>query len=427
MSESDPFLNDSAELGGGRAHREDVELGWRRLLVDAGRQVAEQPIVIKVLLGFAPLGFIAGFLGWNAVLVSVFNFLAIIPLSALISDASDTLANRWGSLLGGLVNATFGNTVELIVGILAINQNEIRLAQSTMLGSILSDILLVQGCCFIAAAHGTSILSVNAAIVDALSSLMLVAAVALILPTILYSTLPKGGEDINDKILSFSRATAVVLLLIYVIFLYFQLWTHPSVFLDEKDDVHHEAHGDGIEDPQQQQIDEATREAIKSQEEDDTPSVSEVYSAVAILIISAALITKCTQYFITSLDETAKSLHITKTFIAIFLIPLASNAPELSQVVAASKQRKINFAIGVIIGSILQIALFVLPFLVVIGWYMGRAMDLYFETSQTYILLLAVLSVNQVLQDGKYTYFHGIMLLSMYTVIALAIFIEPYN
>lgn len=115
MSESDPFLNDSAELGGGRAHREDVELGWRRLLVGAGRQVAEQPILIKVLLGFAPLGFIAGFLGWNAVLVSVFNFLAIIPLSALISDASDTLANRWGSLLGGLVNATFGNTVELIV------------------------------------------------------------------------------------------------------------------------------------------------------------------------------------------------------------------------------------------------------------------------------------------------------------------------
>lgn len=235
---------------------------------------------------------------------------------------------------------------------------------------------------------------------------MLVAAVALILPTILYSTLPAGDEDINDKILSFSRATAVVLLLIYLIFLYFQLWTHPSVFLDEKDDVHHE-------EPHQQQVDEATGEASESQEEDDRPSVSDVYSAATTLIISAAFITKCTQYFIESLDETAKSLHITKTFIAMFLIPLASNAPEMSQVVAASKQRKINFAIGVIIGSILQIALFVLPFLVVIGWYMGRAMDLYFETSQTYILLLAVLSVNQVLQDGKYTYFHGFMLLSM--------------
>lgn len=242
---------------------------------------------------------------------------------------------------------------------------------------------------------------------------MLVAAVALILPTILYSTLPTEGEDIHGKILSFSRATAVVLLLIYLIFLYFQLWTHPHVFLDEKDDVDHDTYGDSIEEPLQQQVDEATGEASESQEEDDRPSASDVYSAIATLIISAALITKCTQYFIGSLDKTAQSLHITKTFIAIFLIPLASNAPELSQVVAASKQRKINFAIGVIIGSILQIALLVLPLLVVIGWYMGRAMDLYFETSQTYILLLAVLSVNQVLQDGKYTYFHGIMLLSM--------------
>lgn len=242
---------------------------------------------------------------------------------------------------------------------------------------------------------------------------MLVAAVALILPTILYSTLSTEGKDIKGKILSFSRATAVVLLLIYLIFLYFQLWTHPHVFLDEEDDVNNETYGDSIEGSQQQQVNEATEEASESEEGDDTPSASNVYSAIITLIISAALIIKCTQYFIDSLDKTAQSFHITKTFIAIFLIPLASNAPELSQVVAASKQRKINFAIGVIIGSILQIALLVLPLLVVIGWYMGRAMDLYFETSQTYILLLAVLSVNQVLQDGKYTYFHGIMLLSM--------------
>lgn len=115
MSESEPFLNDSAELSDGRVYRKDAEVGWRRIAVGAGRQVAKQLVGIKVLLVFAPLGFIAGLFSWNAVLVSAFNFIAIIPLSALISDASDTLANGWGSLLGGLINATFGNTVELIV------------------------------------------------------------------------------------------------------------------------------------------------------------------------------------------------------------------------------------------------------------------------------------------------------------------------
>ena len=81
--------------------------------------------------------------------------------------------------------------------------------------------------------------------------------------------------------------------------------------------------------------------------------------------------------------------------------------------VAASRKKKINFVIRVIIGSILQIALFVLSILVAIGWLMGRAMDLYFETSQTYILLLAVVTVNQVLQVGQYMYLHGVMLLSV--------------
>lgn len=115
MSESEPFLNDFAELSEGRVYRKDAEAGWQQMAVNYGRQVAKQLVGIKVLLAFAPLGFIARFFGWNAVLVSVFNFIAIIPLSALISDASDTLAGGWGSLLGGLINATFGNTVELIV------------------------------------------------------------------------------------------------------------------------------------------------------------------------------------------------------------------------------------------------------------------------------------------------------------------------
>ncbi|KFY81205.1 hypothetical protein V499_00031 [Pseudogymnoascus sp. VKM F-103] len=144
----------------------------------------------------------------------------------------------------------------------------------------------VQGCCFIARAHSTSVLSVNAAVVDALSSLMLVAAVALILPTILYSTLPTEGEDINGKILSFSQ-------------------THLHVFLNEKDDVDHETYGDSIKEPLQQQVNEATREASESQEEDDRPLASNVYSAITTLIILAALITKCTQYFIRSLNKTA--------------------------------------------------------------------------------------------------------------------------
>lgn len=85
---------------------------------------------LRVLLVFVPLSFVAALLGWHDVTISAFSFLAIIPLSALISDASDAIANRWGELIGGLVNATFGNTVELIVGILRFKQSRGKMATS---------------------------------------------------------------------------------------------------------------------------------------------------------------------------------------------------------------------------------------------------------------------------------------------------------
>jgi Ca2+:H+ antiporter len=263
---------------------------------------------------------------------------------------------------------------------------------------------------------------------------MLIAAAALILPTVLYSTFPITHEiDIKDKILSFSRATAGVLLGIYVFYLYFQLWTHPHVFLDEKSDVDRDAcGGDTIQGVQRQEEEddneednneeddneeveehEASTSVNDEHDEDDTPSIRQVYVAAAVLVISAATITGCTHIFIENIDRMTESLHIRESFVAIILIPLASNAPELFQVVAAAREKKVSFAIGVIIGSILQVALFVLPALVIIGWFMGRAMDLYFEISQTCFLFLAVMVVNQVLQDGQCTYLHGIMLLSM--------------
>jgi Ca2+:H+ antiporter len=81
----------------------------------AARRTAPQLINIKVLWIFAPLGLTSGALRWNSISTSIFNFLAIIPLSAAVSDASDKLSDAFGDLRGALINATFGNAVELIV------------------------------------------------------------------------------------------------------------------------------------------------------------------------------------------------------------------------------------------------------------------------------------------------------------------------
>ncbi|KAJ6782046.1 hypothetical protein PWT90_03864 [Aphanocladium album] len=348
---------------------------------------------------------------------AAFGFAATGTQVLELKPALDTLSDRWGGLVGGLVNASLGNTVELIVGLLAITSNNVGAAQSAMMGSILNDILLVQGICIIVGARSKGVLLVNSALVDSLSSLMLVASMAMILPTALYAALPHSdskGSDMKQRIVSFSRATSIVLLFIYGAYLYFQHKTHRSLF-DEQDDGDDDdsAASDHSDDliPTSQPPPSTVRDCESGSDADGTPSMQDISIVAITLVLSSLAIAKCTYNIMLRLDEIVKASGVSQTFIALVIFPLASNAPELTQVLAAAKKQKIDFAIAVIVGSILQIALFVLPALVVIGWIIGSKMDLYFEMSQTCVLLFAIMLVNQVLQDRQYTYLHGMMFL----------------
>jgi Ca2+:H+ antiporter len=121
----------------------------------------------------------------------------------------------------------------------------------------------------------------------------------------------------------------------------------------------------------------------------------------------------CTHFLLDSIDATSAATNITRTFIATILMPIASNAPECATVVVTSKNGRINYAVSVIVGSILQIALFVTPVLVILGWAVHQPMTLNFDTFQTIILFLAILLVSHLLQDGKYTYIHGLLLVAL--------------
>jgi Ca2+:H+ antiporter len=228
---------------------------------------------------------------------------------------------------------------------------------------------------------------------DALSSLMIITATALILPTALYSTFTSAEqEESENRIRSFSRGSAFVMLGLYVIYLHFEL-THSQVFLNPPEEP--------VEEEDQIDID------------GETQSVQlNPYTAMAILLTATFGIVICANYLVDSVDGTSKATHITKTFIAAILIPIASNAPEAATIIS-SRGSKVNYGIGVIVGSILQIALFVIPFLVIIGWIIGQPLTLYFETFQTTMLFLSVLVVNRLLQDRVYTYVQGAMLVAL--------------
>lgn len=340
---------------------------------------------VNVLLIFVPLGIIAGALGWDPTAVFLLNALAIMPLASLLSFATEELSVKLGQTLGGLLNATFGNAVELIVSvhcedpssyahanavqvsIVALKDGQIRIVQSSMLGSILSNLLLVLGCCFLAGGIRFHEQTFNTTVASTMSSLLAVASASLIIPATLYAVM-EVKDDKLENILILSHGTAIILLVLYVMYLFFQLKTHAD-FFDEEDQ------GEDGGDPEEAKI------------------LSPWAAGVALVIVTV-IVAVCAEYLVDSIDSIVETAHISKTFIGLILLPIVGNAAEHVTAVMVSMKDKMDLAIGVAIGSSLQIALLITPFLVILGWIIGQDMTLYFEKFETVVFFLSVLVVN---------------------------------
>ncbi|KAL1842661.1 hypothetical protein VTJ49DRAFT_4572 [Mycothermus thermophilus] len=375
---------------------------------------------INVLLIFVPLGILAGEGEWSATWVFSLNFFAIIPLAAVLSFATEEIAARLGETLGGLVNATFGNAVELIVSIVALRAGEIEVVQASMLGSILSNLLLVLGFCFFLGGianmrdnngHGIE-QTFTAATAQTTCSLMTLASASMILPAALYGVLDQSGENNKQaSILVLSRGTSIILLLLYVLYLYFALHTHKKLFEPEVAVYRAEngLSGDHDED---------------GAEEEHQPLMG-VWAAGLVLVATTLVISVCADYMVDSIDALVATGKISKTFIGLILIPIVGNAAEHVTACVVAIKDKMDLAMGVAIGSSIQIALLVTPALVMLGWAIGQPMSLHFETFETIAFGLSVLVVTYTVQDGKSNYLEGAMLLGLYMIIALAFWVSP--
>ncbi|KAF2753954.1 Calcium/proton exchanger [Pseudovirgaria hyperparasitica] len=356
---------------------------------------------VNVLLVFVPLGIISGELGWSSTAVFILNFLAIIPLASLLAFATEEISVHVGQTLGGLLNATFGNAVELIVSIVALRKNEVRIVQSSMLGSILSNILLVLGCCFIAGGIAKPEQKFNSTVASTMSSLMAVASASLIIPATLYAALRDSKESSNDNILLLSHGTSIILLILYVLYLYFQLKSHAHLFDEEQ-----------------------ASDENGNEEHAEAQVLGPIPAGIALAVITI-ITAVCAEYLVGSIEGIVATGKVSKTFIGLVLLPIVGNAAEHVTAVVVAYKSKMDLAVGVAIGSSMQIALFVTPFMVILGWIMDINMTLHFQLFETVVFFLSVLVVNYLIQDGKSNYLEGAMCLGTYIIIALAFYVYP--
>jgi Ca2+:H+ antiporter len=386
MSENAPLLNN----GGIGAL---PQLGTNGAGAKAKRFLFES--YINWLLVFVPIGLVAGFYDAGPTLVFSTNFLAIMPLAALLGDATEQLASTVGDTIGGLLNATFGNAVELIVAVIALSKGEIRIVQASMLGSILSNLLLVLGCCFVAGGYNRLQQTFNQTAAQTMSSLMAVGVSSLLIPAAFHATVPKVSDG---DILFLSRGASICILVVYVLYLVFQLKTHAQFFIDETSDSDFET--------------------------DDDVYLTPVDAVFALFTVTV-LVSLCADYLVSSIDSIVEETGMSKTFIGLILLPIVGNAAEHVTAVMVAMKDKMNLAIGVAIGSSMQIALFLTPFLVVLGWIIGQPMSLYFDTFETAVLFVAVFVTNYLIQDGESNWLEGAMIILTYVIIAIAFFVYP--
>ncbi|KDQ57174.1 hypothetical protein JAAARDRAFT_194344 [Jaapia argillacea MUCL 33604] len=400
---------------------------------------------LNVLLVFIPISWILNFVKKDDhTLVFIFSFLAIIPLAKLLSFATEEISLRVGQTLAGLMNATLGNAVELIVAalklkrpqIIALVKCELQVVQSSLVGSILSNILLVLGMCFFAGGTRFSEQGFGLAAAQINSTLLIISVIVVLLPAAFHFTIDNSSTNERTDILSVSHGVAIILLFIYGSYLVFQLFSHKQLYEDGEDsdvakstkyaprkkkhpevkDLTNVAPSDCTANPQDP---ESSHGHEKEPEEEETPQLS-VWLSVILLATVTVLVAITAEWLVDSIDGLTASGKISKEFVGIILLPIVGNAAEHVTAVSVSVKDKLTLSIGVAVGSSIQIALFVIPFIVTLGWIIGKPLTMLFDPFESVALFLSVITVNYVIQDGKSNWLEGMLLMCLYIILAVS-------
>ncbi|KAL8847153.1 MAG: hypothetical protein Q9221_007783 [Calogaya cf. arnoldii] len=398
---------------------------------------------INILLVMVPVGIGVHFSNVSPIGVFVINFIAIIPLAAMLSYATEELALRTGETFGGLLNATFGNAVELIVSILALTQKKVDIVQESLIGSILSNLLLVLGMSFFLGGLNRVEQHFNVTVAQTASSLLALAIGSLIIPAAFEAYAANDGTDPVQEanVTKLSQGTAVLLLLIYAAYLIFQLRTHIEMYNapSPKGDKRKPKPGAGDANRELAQVGAGistgigganTRETpMREPEEEKEQPQLHLITALLTLGISTAFVGICAEFMTEAIDPITKPCGpLPRTFVGLILLPIVGNAAEHATAVTVAIKDKMDLAIGVAVGSSMQIALLVIPFVVILGWIIGTHnpdMNLAFDAFQVIMLFVSVLLVNYLIQDGKSHWLEGVLLLILYVIIAVAAWFYP--
>ena len=347
-----------------------------------------------------PLAVVARFV-WpqTPTVVFVLAALSLMPLAKSIGDSTEDLAERVGPTVGSLLNVTFGNAAELILGISALARGHVALVKGSISGSIVANLLLVAGASVVAGGTRFSTLRFNRTAAGASVSTLFLAVVALAVPTLLATA---GRAPHHARLLSEEIST--VLIAMYALSLLFQLRTHAEL-LDAS--------------AGRPALLATPAEAAAARPAHVVRKDRPVWMSVVALFLSAGATAVASELLVGALEGTLHAVHLPETFVGVVIVAVVGNAAEHSTAVLFGRRGDMDVAFGIAWESSKQIALFVAPVLVFVGVLMGAPMDLAFRPLESVAVGVAVLSTAIIALDGETHWLEGAFLLAVYAVLGL--------
>jgi Ca2+:H+ antiporter len=355
-----------------------------------------------LLVPFIAVAIVLNAIGAGAPLVFFTSALGVIPTAALMGKATEELAARSGPGIGGLLNVTFGNAPELIIAFFALHQGLQEVVKASLVGSILGNVLLVMGASMLIGGLGRDRQYFDHTAASSQSLMLLLAVAALIMPAIfelvIGGSLPSPtakAQHFPSDLEAMSVGVSIVLLLSYVAGLFFSLKTHRDLFNPPQDEDEAEAHGEPWT----------------------------VRKSVIALAIAGVAVGVMSEILVGSIEEASAGIGLSPFFVSLIVVAIVGNAAEHWVAVYFASRDKLDISVSIAIGSSAQIALFAAPVLVLLSFVVGPfPMPLVFNGLELGAIVLAVMIANWVTQEGESTWFEGLQLLAVYTVLGLTFF-----
>ena len=325
-------------------------------------------------------------------LLFVLSVLAIVPLAALLSHATESVATKTGDTVGGLLNATLGNLTELVIALTALRAGQYMLVKASIAGAIVTNTLFMLGASFLLGGLKYHVQEYNRVSARLQAGLLFLATVALLIPSMVGEADSAAGAAFAQKL---SLGLAVLLIVAYGLGMLFSLKTHRELFA-----------------------------SAESGEAGEAPWPLGL--ALATLAGVTVLVALVSEIFVESVQQAAAAFGMTPAFVGFIVVALVGGAAEMSSAFSGARKNRLDLCVGIALGSAAQIALFVAPVLVLLSYVMGPTpMNLQFWPGAVVMVLVATMTASLLTNSGRSAWFVGTLMLMVYAIFAMTLYLLP--